>query len=400
MSIFNSLGSNYDLNFAFKALLSSNNKKDKTELKKVLSEKFGGEALLTYKGRQAIEIALKLLNLPKEASVAINGFTCFAVYQAITNAGLNVDYIDIEKDDLNFSPEQFKNALRKNPQIKAVIIQNTLGYPVEVEKIADICKEKNIILIEDLAHSVGTIYKSHVRAGELGDLVTLSFSQDKIIDAISGGALIIRNGKYQNKVSNFNDLNQKDVAKDRWYPAFTYLIRNTYQMGLGKIIHALLKSLNLLSKPMDNSPIPTTIASWYGNLAKTEFYNLDKNLNHRKKIAGIYAENIDKKILSSKLVQNIPYSTNLRFPIFVNNRSELINFLKKQNIFVSDIWYDAPIAPKKYMAQTNYRNQCPNAEKISETILNLPTHKNVSEEQAKRISGLINQWLSRAWPQK
>lgn len=391
MSLFNSLGSNYDLNTVFKTLFLQNNEKYKTELKNTLSKKFNGEVILTYKGRESIEIALKLLNLPKSSFVAILGFTCFAVYQAIAQARLNVDYIDIEKGDLNSSPEQLENTLAKNPKIKVVIIQNTLGYPAQGEKIAAICKENKLILIEDLAHSVGTVYENGSKAGELGDFVVLSFSQDKIIDAVSGGALVIRNKKYNAKTAN--DLEQKDSTKDRFYPFFTYLIRNTYSIGIGKIIHASLKKLNLLSKPVDNSHAPSAIAPWYCSLAKEEFDNLDRNLSHRRKIASIYSKNIDKKILSSKLVKNTSNSTNLRFPIFIDNRLSLINFLRKQNIFVSDIWYDAPIAPKRYMLQTNYNHKCPNAEKISEVILNLPTHKNVSEEEAKKISQLINQWL-------
>ncbi|MDO8573837.1 MAG: aminotransferase class I/II-fold pyridoxal phosphate-dependent enzyme [Candidatus Daviesbacteria bacterium] len=380
MNIFNSLGSNYNLSFVFKSLFTIGTKQDKTALETFLNEKYGGKTILLYKGRQAIEIALKLLNLPKESSVAINGFTCFAVYQAITNAGLTADYIDIEKGDLNFSSDQLKKKIKENPNIKVVIIQNTLGYPADVKDLAAICKENNIILIEDLAHSVG---------GKFGDFVILSFSQDKLIDAISGGALIIRNKKY----TKTDVITQKDSIKDRFYPLFTFIIRKTYSIGLGKIIQKILKIFDLLSKPMDNNTEPNTVAPWYCSLIKEAFDNLDNNLDHRKKIAAIYASNIDPKNLSSKITKNIPNSTNLRFPIFVENRINLINFLKRQNIFVSDIWYDAPIAPKKYMPQTNYTNQCPNAEKVSEIILNLPTHRNVSEQDAMKISQLINQWI-------
>lgn len=379
MILFNSLGSNYDLDSIFKALLTQNNKKYKTELEQHLSKKFNGKILLTYKGRQAIEIALKLLNLPEESTVAINGFTCFAVYQAIVNAGLKAAFIDIEKGDLNFSPKQLENTLAKNPKIKVVIIQNTLGYPAEIQRIAAICKKNDIFLIEDLAHSVG---------GKFGDFVTLSFSQDKLIDAVSGGALIIKNKKY-----NVKNLEQKDSIKDRFYPLFTYIIRNTYTFGLGKLIHTILKTLNLLSKPMDNNTKPSAIAPWYCSLAKKGFDDSDRDIDHRKKIASVYSQNLDKKVLMPKLVADIANSTNLRFPIIVKNRVGLINFLKKQGIFVSDIWYDAPIAPKKYISQTNYNHECPNAEIVSETILNLPTHKCVCEKEAEKISEYVNQWL-------
>lgn len=167
--------------------------------------------------------------------------------------------------------------------------------------------------------------------------------------------------------------------KDKFYPFFTYLIQKTYFFGLGKIIHFLLKNLGFLSNPMSpgkNMPNPTLVLS--------QFENLNKNLNHRKSIAAVYAKLINPKILSPKLVSQIPLSSNLRFPIFVENRESLIKFLAKSHIFVSDIWYDAPIAPS---------GECPNGELAAEEIVNLPTHINVSEVDAEKISDLINKWL-------
>lgn len=129
-------------------------------------------------------------------------------------------------------------------------------------------------------------------------------------------------------------------------------------------------------------------------LVLDQFKNLNDNLNHRKIIASIYSKLINPKILSPKLVEQIPLSTNLRFPIFVENRDNLVKFLAKNKIFISDIWYDSPISPKKYMSQTDYSGQCPNAEIISAAILNLPTHINVSQQDAGKISALINKFES------
>lgn len=185
MSIFNSLGSNYDFNFVLKSLFSRGN----DDLKSFLENKYKGQVTLVYKGREAIELALG--NINKGSLVGINDFTCIAVYEAVKKAGMEVEYLDIDKGELNFSAETLKKAVN----VKAVIIQNTLGYPCDIEKIAQICKEKKIILIEDLAHSIGTRYENGEEAGMVGDFVVLSFSQDKIIDAVSGGALISRINK-------------------------------------------------------------------------------------------------------------------------------------------------------------------------------------------------------------
>ena len=390
MSIFNSLGSKYNLQFVFKTLFSSNNQNQKKALEQVLEKEYRGKVTLLYKGREAIELGLKSLNLPLGSFVAICGFTCFAVYEAIKKAGLEVEYLDIEKGELNFPPYELEKHLKENPKIKVVIIQNTLGYPCKAAEIAKICQEKKLILIEDLAHSIGTRYESGIEAGSVADLVVLSFSQDKIIDGVSGGALI----KKDNSNVNFRKVRTKKQIIDRFYPLFTYLIRTTYSFGIGKILHQCLKSLKLLSTPMDDDDQIHELPAWYASLVNSSFDNLLSNLTHRKEISYIYAKSINPKIISPKIVNAVSSSANLRFPIFVNNRTNLIKYLSDNQIYVSDIWYDGVIAPKKYLSLTNYHNQCPNAEVASLEILNLPTHINISKKDAEKISRLINQWIN------
>ncbi len=149
MSIFNSLGSNYNLQFVFKSLFSDSSGQNQ-KLKNFLQEKYNGKAVLTYKGREALALALKILNLPKESQVSINGFTCYAVFKAIETAGYTPICLDLDdkNSDLNFSPETLKKKLNENKDIKVVVMQNTLGYPCDIEEIEKICKEKNIIGIE------------------------------------------------------------------------------------------------------------------------------------------------------------------------------------------------------------------------------------------------------------
>jgi perosamine synthetase len=382
MSIFNSLGSNYNLQYVFQSLFSDTSGQN-LKLKEYLNNKYKGQTTLVYKGREALILGLKSLNLPKESAIAINGFTCYAVYKAVHEAGLVPVCLDLNKEnlDLNFSPETLEKALIENTNIKAVVVQNTFGYPCDIEKIIQICQKNNLVLIEDLAHCIGTKYANGKEAGTVGDLTALSFSQDKVIDAVSGGALVIRNKKYSN-LENVQFKTPKDQFKDRLYPLFTYKIRFLYSIGVGKILHYSLKNLDLLSKPMRKGLYAFySLPDWYCNLVLYEFKKISAQLNHRKQVAKIYAQNLSKKILNKEITENIPASVNLRFPVFVKNRGELIKFLDKRNIYVSDIWY-FDVAP-----------ECPNAVAISKTILNLPTHINVSRKDALKIVNAINLWI-------
>ena len=147
MNIFNSLGSNYDLSYVLKSF-SKGNSVDHKNLRKLLEQRYGGKAFLFYKGRQALTSALEILKLPHDSRIAINGFTCVAVFNAIRKAGFESLCLDLEKNgDLNFTATELAKAIRKYKRIKVVVVQNTLGYPCNIERIEKICKDNKLILI-------------------------------------------------------------------------------------------------------------------------------------------------------------------------------------------------------------------------------------------------------------
>jgi dTDP-4-amino-4,6-dideoxygalactose transaminase/lipid II:glycine glycyltransferase (peptidoglycan interpeptide bridge formation enzyme) len=389
MSIFNSLGSNYTFVSAMRIVCSTGGAATQKKLSEYLETRYGGKAILTYKGREAIQLALTAL--PEKGAVAIPGFTCLAVYEAVIASGNTVHYLDITDTELNFSPETLRLALDSNPAIKAVLVQNTLGFPCDIRAISELCKARGIVLIEDLAHSIGARYESGEDAGTVGDFVILSFSQDKVVDAVSGGALIIRNPKYADKIGlPTGQLGFFQQLKDRLYPILTWKIRFSYRFGLGKIVHRVYRSLGILSAPFgaDSTQIHM-LPGWYCANILQQYRSLERIENHRRAIAEIYAEYLDKTL---QLRLNIKNAANLRFPIVVQGRDRLINFLRERDVHVSDIWYDAPIAPKKYMHRTNYAGECPISEDISNRILNLPTHCNVSRAHARAIAEAIDAW--------
>jgi perosamine synthetase len=393
MHIFNSLGSNYNFRFVWQALFSNDFKPHTDDLKLLLEKKYFGKATLVYKGREAIFLALKAAQLPADSYVAINGFTCYAVYEAV-RAGLNVHYLDIAPKSLHFSAIELEKALQENPKIRAVIIQNTLGAPCDIEVIATVCKKNNLVLIEDLAHSVGAVHSGGQEAGSFGDFLALSFGRDKIIDAASGGALIIRSRKYQDyKMPKLHRVDQAQQLRDMFYPLLTWKVRAAYEIGLGKPLHFLFNKLGLLTRGLGPSlKDPHYLPNWYSALVSRQFASLNKNLDHRRKISAIYSQTIDQKLQFLNTYSN--NTAFLRFPIVVDKRAKLIEYMKGKNIHISDIWYDAPVAPAKYLKLTNYDGKCLQAEKIAATILNLPTHINVPEETAKKIASEVNNWLA------
>lgn len=398
--IFQSLGSNYSFNDILQALLGLGGKKAVQNLKLTLSESLGGPAIDLYKGREALTAALgQVPTKGKRMRVGIIGLTCYAVYQAVEAVGAEAVYIDVAKNSLNFTIEQLKKTYKKYPDISVVIVQNTLGVPAPIFKIAEFCKQHEIILIEDLAHSIGSFYNSDNLAGTVGDMTVCSFGRDKIVDAVSGGGLIIRNekllaGKERIKVSN---IKRSIGVRDRLYPFLSSLVRQNYSIGLGKLFHKAFTKLGFMQKATDISGAKPfhRIPGWNARMALTGIKNVYTDIEHRFAIAKIYADRLPVRMLVPDMIGTMEHGTCLRFPIVVDDRAGLIEDLRRFGVHISDTWYDSPIAPPRHLAKTNYRaGTCPNAEYMAEHLVNLPTHRGVTSAMAKLICTRIEAWTS------
>src|SRR3990172_1921120 len=112
MTIFNSLGSNYNLKYVWQSLFSDGHDQNR-KLVNFLEGKYNGKTILTYKGREAITLALKILNLPKKSCVVINVFICYGFYKAENEAVFTPFCLDLEEknSDLIFSPESLGKTL-------------------------------------------------------------------------------------------------------------------------------------------------------------------------------------------------------------------------------------------------------------------------------------------------
>ncbi len=394
--IFNSVGSNYTYLFGINAIFSNlfgfGGENARQDLREVISKHYDGVTALFYKGREAIEYALLLSGIPKGSHIIISGYTCAVVVKAVEYAGMIPIYADISDNDLNFNISEIERLYTSD--VKAIIVQNSLGFLPDIRPIEEFCKKNNIILIEDLAHSVGGRYIDGREAGTVSDYSILSFSQDKLLDSISGGALIFRDVTKMPIAVKWKHLSVYEKFRDRCYPLSMWKVRHMYNIGIGKLLHNILKRTNFISKPVESLDRQDfkTISGWYATLALGRFNSLQYDLKRRRKICSIYLKSLGDMIHPIVTEESISRGTCLRVPILCENRDSLIEFLKNKSIYISDIWYDVPIAPKKYWGEFEKNFNLPNSTAISKKMLNLPTHATMTERDAKRIVENIKLW--------
>jgi dTDP-4-amino-4,6-dideoxygalactose transaminase len=393
VAIFNSLGSNYRFKQVMQILLGLGDRVDNDQLVASLEQDYSGIATLTYKAREAMTLGFRELKLPESSKIIVNGYTCFAVEDSITSAGLTPVYADIDPSLFHFGLKELEQAYSEDLDSKVVVIQNTYGIGFDIKPIENFCKNNGLILIEDLAHSIGGTYLDGRTMGTIGDMVILSFGRDKVIDTVSGGALIDRRDGAR-EITLTKKISWLTQTVDRLYPLNTWKIRLLYPIKIGIIWQVIAKKIGLLPRAVDwPASVAHLLPYWYQRRIIYELYHMDDMLLHRREIAMIYQESLPKSMISPTLTrQSINIGTMIRYPALVKDPVGVLAALREQEIYLADIWYDAPIAPIRFRDKTQYKkSSCPNSEDLISKVINLPTHRNISTHIARKIVTILNE---------
>lgn len=391
--VFNSLGSNYDFRFvlmAFRFLLFPPSQNKVAQLKRRLEEKYGGRAYAFYKGRDAIEFSLRSLGIGAGDEVITQAFACFAVEEGIVRVGAAPVYADISADSANLSLETIRAVYERHPKVKAVLVQHTFGYPAPIEEIAAWCRQKKVLLLEDLAQAFGATTNGH-EVGMFGDAVVFSFGRDKVIDAVSGGACILRAN--HEVITLGQAVPQGALVRDLLYPLITWMIRAFYSLGVGKLTHWVAKRLGLLASPVVSptkqmAALPASLAG----LVLDRLAVVNKDLEHRRRMAAIYLESLQR--FSFVTHTDVKLGANLRFSVLTENPQGLIRFLAKHHVYIADRWYRHAVDSGSLRLSSAYEDEtCPRAEMLAQRIVNLPTHRGVTDSDAREIAVLSKKYL-------
>ncbi|HLR21436.1 MAG TPA: DegT/DnrJ/EryC1/StrS family aminotransferase, partial [Tissierellaceae bacterium] len=119
------------------------------------------------------------------------------------------------------------------PQVKAVLVVHLYGLSADLDKIVELCKQHNVVLIEDAAESLGTYYKGQ-HTGTFGDYGIFSFNGNKIITTSGGGMLVSDNKERVEKV-RFWSTQARDKARHYQHSEIGYNYRmSNVVAGIGR----------------------------------------------------------------------------------------------------------------------------------------------------------------------
>jgi perosamine synthetase len=166
---------------------------------------FAGAAhgVATVNGTAALHAALVVAGIKPSDEVITQALTFIATCNAISYAGARPVFVDVDRDTLGMSPQSLRawlaeNTTRQNgftinvhtgARVAACMPMHTFGLPCRITKIAEVCDEFGLTLIEDTAESLGS-FVGERHTGTFGKLAAFSFNGNKIVTTGGGGVIV------------------------------------------------------------------------------------------------------------------------------------------------------------------------------------------------------------------
>ncbi len=358
-------------------------------------------------GRSCMLAIFDAIGLIEGDEVIVQAYTCNAVINPILKKKAIPVYVDVNSE-LNMDTSKLLEKI--SPKTKVIIAQHTFGNPCEIEEIKEICSRHGIILIEDCAHALGATYRDKY-CGVFGDFAFFSFGRDKVVSSVYGGMLLINNENYIDKVLSFRESlfypSQKWVLQQLLHPIITGLfVLPLYFSKIGRGILAYSLNLGILSRSVTESEnhgilpdyFPLKMPNALAKLALLQMHKLERYNLWRRSVANYYKDELSSyKGLFYDESNNSKRGIYMRFPIFLDNTEEMIEYMRGYNIYLDDGWRDSVIVPPKTnRAEMFYEEgSCPVAEILSCRVVSLPTNIRINEKDMKRVVELLKIYLDK-----
>ena len=308
-------------------------------------------------GTDALEIAIHSLNLKKEDEIITQANTYVATCLGVTNNNLNLKLVDIKPNTYQIDLELLEQSITE--KTKVILIVHLTGSCCNMDKLMEIVKKYDLILIEDCAQSHGALYNNK-KLGTYGLLSTFSFYPGKNLGAFGdGGAICTNNKKLYDYIRNYR--NNGCIIKYK----HDIIGRNSRL----DTIHAAILDIKLKNLDLNNSKRREN-AYLYNSLLK--------------EIENIEIPEIEKDCLP---VYHL-------YMIKTDYRDALQEYLKKNNI-ESGIHYPISIYELECYKNKLINSSIPqNSINNSKRILSLPMYPDLTKEEIKIICNTIKNFFN------
>ena len=347
-----------EVNQAIQRVLESGNfilGQEVASFEKEFSSYLGTEyAVGVASGTDALTLSLKALDI-KETEGVIIPANVYPTAFGVSLSGVQLQLADVNPSNLNLSIDSIKNAIR--PNTRAIVVVHLYGNPAVVDEISEFTKGKGLYLVEDCAQAAGADF-GQKKLGTFGDISCFSFYPTKNLGACGDGGMVVTNNEgLAQRVKSLRMYGETERYKS------TEIGQNS---RLDEIQAAILR-------------------------AKLPY--LDRFNAKRKILAKLYIDLLRDMPIRVANHKRVCESVHHLFPIIVEKRDELQEFLKANDIAVG-VHYPVCVHETPAFENLGYANgDFPVSELASRHILSLPMYQNLTFEEVERVCCKIEQFF-------
>jgi UDP-2-acetamido-2-deoxy-ribo-hexuluronate aminotransferase len=314
-------------------------------------------------GTDALQIAMMALDFQPGDEVITADFTYAATAEVIGLLKLKPVLVDVFKDNFSINPQALEAAI--TDRTVAIVPVHLFGQCVDMEAVMDIAKRHNLYVIEDVAQAIGAEYtfkdKTIKKAGTIGTIGCTSFFPSKNLGAYGDGGAIFTNDD-----------------------------------ELAKKIRMIGNHGQSVQYYHDEIGVNSRLDSIQAAILRIKLKHLNEYAAARQKVAAYYDKAFGQ--YSSVITPEVsPYSTHVyhqyTLQILSCDRNDLRKHLADKGI-PAMIYYPLPLHIQKAYLDPRYKEgDFPITEQLCQTVLSLPIHTEMDEEQLDHIVNSVLEFV-------
>ena len=331
-------------------------------------------AVVVCNGTAALHLAALAAGFGEGDEVIVSSITFAASSNCVLYAGAKPVFADIDPETYNIDPASIRKLI--TPRTKAIVAVDFTGQAVELDEIRQICKEHNLMLIEDAAHAIGTQYKNK-KVGSIADFTTFSFHPVKTVTAGEGGAIATNDEKLYHRLLRLRSHGITRNPDEMVHPTDAKWYNEQVELGYNY-----------------------RMTDFQAALLLSQLDKLDRFIERRTQIVKRYNEAfaecpelvLQREIPESKTARHL-YVIQLNPELLTCTRREFFDALYAENVHVQ-VHY-LPVYWHSYYEKLGYpKGLCPNAEYLYEHVMSIPLFYSMTDEDVKSVITAIKKVLA------
>ncbi|NPV45552.1 MAG: hypothetical protein HPY69_01235 [Armatimonadetes bacterium] len=349
--------------------------------------------LLVNSGRAAMLLALQALALPPGSRVGVPLYCCPTVFEAITLAGCQPEFIDIDLASYGVSPTTVKT---KAKDLAALIVVHMFGYPVDLRTMGEITGDRP--LIEDCAHAYGSRYQGRP-VGSEGTAAIYSFGPAKWPACGGGGALL---GEVVPVAERL--LGQRLVPQS-WGRRLAQGLRRWRRSVRNRLPSEVRRRLQQ-EQQRGEPPTAWHVPGQHPERSVPRAMEMGERLVLERK-ARLFPEQLQRQQRYARLASEILADADVALPGYTEEAEPNfyvlpLRFASSEKLLqVYDALAAEGVETHRYQRGISriaaryygYRGDCPNSEEAEETVLWVPLHYGLRETDVERIAQTVRKAL-------